>query len=54
MGSTNVLKLLGVELDDAKVDLVASRGADLFGFDSKVVSVLSPRLNSIQVFEEHW
>jgi hypothetical protein len=52
IGSTNLLKLLGVEVDDAKVDLVASRGADPFGFDSKVVSVLSPRQNSIHIFQE--
>lgn len=51
IGSTNLLKLLGVELDDAKVDLVASRGVDPFGFDSKVVSVLSPKQNSIHVFQ---
>lgn len=52
IGSTNVLKLLGVEIDEMKVDMVATRGGDLLSLDGKVVAILSPAQGSIQLFDE--
>ncbi|KAF8967824.1 carbohydrate esterase family 9 protein [Flammula alnicola] len=49
MGSTNVLKLLGVNMDDTKVDLVATRGGDL-GFESKVIAIISARQKTVHMF----
>ncbi|KAG6891468.1 hypothetical protein C0992_006199 [Termitomyces sp. T32_za158] len=43
LGTVNVQRLLGVEVDAAKVDLVVTRGGDLLDLDSKVVAVVSPR-----------
>ncbi|KAG6900265.1 hypothetical protein C0993_000718 [Termitomyces sp. T159_Od127] len=43
LGTVNVQKLLGVEVDAAKVDLVVTRGGELLDFDSKVVAVLSSK-----------
>ncbi|KAF9481555.1 carbohydrate esterase family 9 protein [Pholiota conissans] len=49
LGSSNMMKLLGVHVDDESVDLVASRGGDLLDFDSKVVAVISARDRKVQV-----
>ncbi|KAF8893823.1 carbohydrate esterase family 9 protein [Infundibulicybe gibba] len=43
LGSTNVAKLLGAELDADGIDLVATVGGDLFEMSSKPVAVISPR-----------
>lgn len=43
------MKLLGVDVDDADVDLVASRGGEPLGFDSKVVAVISARDKKMHV-----
>ena len=43
LASVNVEKLLGINVDGVHGDLVATRGGDLLGFDSKVVGVISPR-----------
>lgn len=49
LGSVNVQKLLGVEVDDG--DLVATRGGELLDVQSKVVAVISPRGESLYVIE---
>ncbi|KDR75826.1 hypothetical protein GALMADRAFT_69126 [Galerina marginata CBS 339.88] len=51
IGSTNVLKLLGVDVEDAAIDLVATRGGDLLSFESKVAAILSPRQQVVHLFE---
>lgn len=39
--STNLEKLLGVSQDKLVPDLVVTKGGDLFGYESKVVAVIS-------------
>lgn len=43
LASVNVEKLLGVHIDDAQSDLVATRGGGLLDLSSKVVGIISPR-----------
>lgn len=52
IGSTNILRLLGVELNDANVDMVATRGGDLLSSNSKVAAILSPRRSAVHFFGE--
>lgn len=52
LGSLNLEKLLGVEVQDDQVDLVATRGDDLLGFGSRVLVVISPRDQAVQLFED--
>ncbi|KJA29058.1 hypothetical protein HYPSUDRAFT_211640 [Hypholoma sublateritium FD-334 SS-4] len=49
LGSSNVMKLLGVDVDDNEIDLVASRGGDFASFDSKVVAILSPSTKRVHL-----
>lgn len=51
MGSTNILKLLGVKIDDGQIDLVATRGGDLFSMNHKVAAIVSPRQGVVHLFE---
>ncbi|KAJ3516436.1 hypothetical protein NLJ89_g1119 [Agrocybe chaxingu] len=54
IGSVNLQKLLGVDIDETQMDLVAARGGDLLSFESRVVAVLSPRQQVVDLFEgEH-
>jgi hypothetical protein len=41
--SSNIDKLLGVSAKPEDADLVATRGGDLLSFEGKVVAVISPR-----------
>ncbi|KAF8161156.1 carbohydrate esterase family 9 protein [Crassisporium funariophilum] len=50
IGSTNIEKLLGVRVEDDQTDLVATRGGDLLSYESRVVAVISPRLQSVHTF----
>ncbi|KAJ6577401.1 carbohydrate esterase family 9 protein [Mycena capillaripes] len=51
LGSTNVAKLLGAKAPGIFTqDLVATRGGDLLGFDSKVVAVISPSRGLVDLF----
>ncbi|KAF9529384.1 carbohydrate esterase family 9 protein [Crepidotus variabilis] len=42
LGSTNVQRLLGVQIDEATVDLVATKGGDILSSSSRVAAILSP------------
>ncbi|KAG6832608.1 hypothetical protein H0H92_014444 [Tricholoma furcatifolium] len=42
LGSANIQKLLGVKIDEKRVELVVTRGGDLLDQSSEVVAVLSP------------
>ncbi|KAF8806405.1 carbohydrate esterase family 9 protein [Phlegmacium glaucopus] len=52
LGSLNIEKLLGVEVPEDQVDLVATRGDDLLGFGSRVLAVISPREQAVHLFED--
>lgn len=43
MGSLNIQRLLGVEIDESEMDLVVTHGGDLLSSQARVVTVLSPR-----------
>ncbi|KAF7792287.1 hypothetical protein EIP86_003323 [Pleurotus ostreatoroseus] len=51
MSSINVANLLGVRLSPYDVDLVATWGGDLLGFEGKVVAVISPRRGRVDFLE---
>lgn len=42
IGSVNLEKLLGAEVEEGYADLVATKGGDLLEMSSKVVAVISP------------
>lgn len=48
--SSNVEKLLGLGLDAREQDLVATVGGDLLNFAGKVVAVISPRQEAVDIF----
>lgn len=48
--SSNVEKLLGLGLDAREQDLVATVGGDLLDFAGKVVAVISPRQEAVDIF----
>jgi hypothetical protein len=48
--STNVDVLLGVKVEPAEADLVATSGGDLLSFEGKVVAIISPRRRLVDVF----
>ncbi|THG99926.1 hypothetical protein EW026_g2506 [Hermanssonia centrifuga] len=50
LASSNVEKLLGVEIDPYESDLVATSGGDLLSFEGKVVAVISPRKGRVDLF----
>lgn len=51
MVSTNLEKLLGIrDLDGDAVDMVAYDGGSVFDLSSKVVAVLSPQQQVVNVF----
>jgi len=47
--TTDLEKLLGVEVPGKDADVVAYRGGDVFNFGSKVVAVVSPRRSSVDL-----
>jgi hypothetical protein len=47
IGSVNLQRLLGVEVKDGEMDLVATRGGDLLEISSEVVAVISPSRKSV-------
>ena len=49
MVSTNVEKLLGVEVSPYETDLVATSGGDLLSFEGKVVAIISPRRGAVDL-----
>ncbi|KAI0769727.1 hypothetical protein BD413DRAFT_613748 [Trametes elegans] len=50
LASVNVEKLLGLELEPKEQDLVATVGGDLLDFAGKVVAVISPRQEAVDIF----
>ena len=50
LASTNLEKLLGVEVDTSLADLIATEAGDIFDFESKVVGVISPRKGAVDLF----
>lgn len=50
MASSNIESLLGVHTTEGDADLVATRGGDILSFESKVVAVVSPRRDSVDLF----
>ncbi|KAI0630254.1 hypothetical protein C8Q77DRAFT_1137203 [Trametes polyzona] len=48
--STNVERLLGMDRDPKEQDLVATVGGDLLDFEGKVVAVISPRQEAVDIF----
>ncbi|KAF8438173.1 hypothetical protein L210DRAFT_3482342 [Boletus edulis BED1] len=51
MASTHVEKLLGVTRKASDSDTVATKGGELLSFEGKVVAVVSPRRNVVDLFE---
>lgn len=50
MASTNIEKLLGVEVQSDVADLVVTSGGDLLTFESKVMGIISPRRGVVDLF----
>ncbi|THH04772.1 hypothetical protein EW145_g5277 [Phellinidium pouzarii] len=50
LASSNLEKLLGVNVESELADLVATEGGDLFDFESKVVGVISPKNGAVDIF----
>lgn len=50
MASTNLEKLLGLQVDATSGDLVATKGGHLLEFESKVVGVLSAKKGVVDLF----
>ncbi|KAH8116643.1 composite domain of metallo-dependent hydrolase [Phellopilus nigrolimitatus] len=50
LASSNLEKLLGLEVDADLADLVATEAGDMFDFESKVVGVISPRRSVVDLF----
>ncbi|KAL5518561.1 hypothetical protein ACEPAH_244 [Sanghuangporus vaninii] len=50
LASTNLEKLLGLDVDPEWSDLVATERGDLFDFESKVVGVIAPRKGVVDLF----
>ena len=50
MVSTNLEKLLGVEVDGEMMDLVAAEGGGVFGLNTKVIGIISPQRKVVDLF----
>lgn len=50
LASTNLEKLLGLEIDTQLSDLVATEQGDLLDFEGKVVGIISPRKGVVDLF----
>ena len=50
LASYNLEKLLGLDFEEELSDLVATEGGDLLGFESKVVGIISPRRETVELF----
>ena len=48
--STNLEKLLGLEVDADMMDLVAAEGGGVFDFTAKVIGVISPQREIVDLF----
>ena len=51
LASVNLEKLLGVEPDHSRNDLVATRGGTLLDFQSRVVGLISPRRGVVDLLQ---
>lgn len=50
MASSNLEKLLGLEVQDGLADLVAMETGDILDFESKVIGVISPVKRQVDLF----
>ena len=50
LASTNLEKLLGLEIDTQLSDLVATEQGDSLDFEGKVVGIISPRKGVVDLF----
>ncbi|PIL36090.1 hypothetical protein GSI_01750 [Ganoderma sinense ZZ0214-1] len=50
LATVNLAKLLGLEYDRGLHDLVATVGGDLLDYEGKVIAVISPRRETVDVF----
>ncbi|KAL5507656.1 hypothetical protein ACEPAH_7112 [Sanghuangporus vaninii] len=50
LASSNLEKLLALEVDADLADLVATEAGDIFDFESKVVGIISPRKGAVDLF----
>ncbi|KAH9831128.1 uncharacterized protein C8Q71DRAFT_305682 [Rhodofomes roseus] len=50
IASSNVVRLLGLQIAFGDEDLVATIGGDLLSFEGKVAAVISPRRGSVDIF----
>jgi len=50
IGSVNLEKLLGLDVQAEETDMVATRGGDLLEMSAKVVAVVSPRRGIVDLF----
>lgn len=50
MASSNIEKLLGVDLEATSTDLAVTTGSDLFSFEAKVIGMISPRREVVELF----
>lgn len=51
IASSNIERLLGLDLDPYDGDLVATTGGDLLSFEGKVAAIISPRRGRVDFFE---
>ena len=51
LASSNLEKLLGINADEAELDLVVTVGGGLLDFESKVVGVISPSRKVVDLFD---
>ena len=50
LATINLAKLLGLEYDRGLHDLVATAGGDLIDYEGKVIAVISPRREIVDIF----
>ena len=51
IGSSNIRRLLGVEVDEHLTDLIVTRNGDLLSSESKVIAILSPQRDATILLE---
>lgn len=51
IGSSNIRRLLGVEVGEHLTDLIVTRNGDLLSSESKVIAILSPQRDATILLE---
>jgi hypothetical protein len=49
LGTINVQKLLGLDSQATNSDLVATIGGDLMSFEGKVIAIIAPRRQLVEI-----